>query len=833
MLAARTGSAEQSNTSILYDQKLILKLFRRIQPGENPDTEIGRFLTEVAHFPRIAPFLGDIRWQPHREEPRPTTLAMLQGLVENEGDGWQLTLDELARYYETVATCSCIPAMPAYRSPSFLPQPPSPRSPASTPASISMPPHCSAAAPQNAPRPRHTTDNPAFAAEPFTAEALAADAGHIEAQITRTLDALKRAFTHLPDDATSTRAALIAPPPRACSIGRARSRDAQPADAGQRIRIHGDYHLGQVLRSRGDYVILDFEGEPARPLAERRAQAVAAQRRRRHAPLLQLCRLRRARPLRPAPPQHAEEPRALGAALAERGLHRVPPRLAHRHRRQPASHSTTRQAQRLLNAYLLEKALYELLYELNNRPAWVRIPLAGILASWRASQPCMAAPPTISENATTPGPKLRLRTARQSRPLSPEALAVTLSNLATAFPGRPSWSLHPTHPHPPPAPSAHPLHAGSASHTHGSSPPPTTSTPSGSCRNTHATACLLLGPEAQSLSHRSPPRSRGGRYSRTPAAVRVPTSPSRATNSARATAWSTPPSSIPSPARSSARPPLPARRRPRSSSRMAERLATAAQRTPPPIKCGHHLARRRGSRRRFAIAEVPAGPRALPPPDAAELNTLLAQVAGSFFADVDAKAAFWQRLASATHWRPTAVPRATHRVARQSNPRPQTTDVQPMLDSFRLAYANLHEIWSLVLPPNSLLGLKKLSLCPGETFRMPDALWARIVYDFILASACAPSTAATCSAPSPPSISPGSPRTCYLDRCTAHNTPDEHIEPRRRLRDRQALPRLALALARPLQPVEGRQYHTPMRTDSSIDQRDETDIQKQRQLARS
>ena len=79
-LPARTGSAEQSNTSILYDAKLILKLFRRLQPGENPDTEIGRFLTETAHFPRIAPLLGDITLHPKDGEP--TTLAMLQGLIE-------------------------------------------------------------------------------------------------------------------------------------------------------------------------------------------------------------------------------------------------------------------------------------------------------------------------------------------------------------------------------------------------------------------------------------------------------------------------------------------------------------------------------------------------------------------------------------------------------------------------------------------------------------------------------------------------------------------------------------------------------------------------------
>ena len=100
-LPARTGSAEQSNTSILYDAKLILKLFRRLEPGENPDTEIGRFLTETAHFPRIAPFLGDITLT--SEDAEPTTVAMLQGLVENEGDGWQWTLNELGHFYDAVA----------------------------------------------------------------------------------------------------------------------------------------------------------------------------------------------------------------------------------------------------------------------------------------------------------------------------------------------------------------------------------------------------------------------------------------------------------------------------------------------------------------------------------------------------------------------------------------------------------------------------------------------------------------------------------------------------------------------------------------------------------
>jgi hypothetical protein len=106
-----------------------------------------------------------------------------------------------------------------------------------------------------------------------------------------------------------------------------------------------------------------------------------------------------------------------------------------------------------------------------------------------------------------------------------------------------------------------------------------------------------------------------------------------------------------------------------------------------------------------------------------DLNALLAQITGSLFADVDAKAAFWQR----------ARGTQSAQFVSQNTPIAETPDIASMLEAFRLAYTNLHEIWSLVLPPNSLLGLKKLSLMQPENFRMPDNLWARIVYDFILA----------------------------------------------------------------------------------------------------
>jgi maltose alpha-D-glucosyltransferase/alpha-amylase len=392
-LPARTGSAEQSNTSILYDGKLILKLFRRLQPGENPDTEIGRFLTEVAHFPRIAQFLGDIRGQ-SSPESEPTTLAMLQGLVENEGDGWQFTLDELARFFESVVTCP--PPREVGTAPSLL----KPLALESIPSDAreyaglyleaaallgrrTGEMHVALATP---------TENQAFAAEPFSTADLESEAVRIRDQIVRSLDALKRGFTALRDEYTTESAALLLARrrelfERAISItqpfvqGQPSGGEASiEARSGLRMRIHGDYHLGQVLRTRGDYVILDFEGEPARPLAERRAK---------QSPLRDLAGMLRSfsyaaySALDHFIQRHPGAQRSLESwaqlwenavstefLAAWRSAVAVNPHLTP----QP------RQAHRLLNAYLLEKALYELLYELNNRPAWVRIPLAGILA---------------------------------------------------------------------------------------------------------------------------------------------------------------------------------------------------------------------------------------------------------------------------------------------------------------------------------------------------------------------------------------------------------------------------------------------------------------------
>ncbi len=384
-LPSRTGSAEQSNTSILYDDRLILKLFRRLQKGENPDTEIGRFLTEVAHFPRIALFLGDLRSVSPATGVE-TTVAMLQGLVANEGDGWEWTLEELGRYYDSVATrpLPCDLGHPA----SFLVQTRAPEiawehaglylDAAALLGRRTAEMHLALATP---------TDDPAFKAEPFSTADLVVDADRISVQITSALDALKRGITRLPEVDTSggsvvdDAARLVSRRLDLLSRAKVSSESGSP-DLGQRIRIHGDYHLGQVLRAKNDFVILDFEGEPARPLDVRR---------RKQTPLKDVAGMLRSfsyaafsgldRFSQRRPEVHNVEPWARlwqNAVSTEflAGYRQVirafapllPP---------PA------EAQSMLDACLLEKALYEMQYELNNRPDWVRIPLAGILALLR------------------------------------------------------------------------------------------------------------------------------------------------------------------------------------------------------------------------------------------------------------------------------------------------------------------------------------------------------------------------------------------------------------------------------------------------------------------
>jgi maltose alpha-D-glucosyltransferase / alpha-amylase len=400
LLFSRVGSAEQSNTSIIYGERLILKLFRRLQPGENPDVEIGHFLTEVARFPRIAPLLGEITMTLASGEK--TTVAMLQGLVANHGDGWQWFLEQLAGFFTTVAD---LVAPPASLAPSFLNECEPLREsmdaigPALEAARLlgrrTAEMHLALATP---------TSVPAFSAEPLTPEDLAGDARRIDDQIASTLEALRVKLSTL-KDLTADEAALLLS--RRIELFARANAIAGATASGQRIRIHGDYHLGQILRTGGsqiesgiesrieareesgtepgDFVILDFEGEPARPLAERRQK---------QSPLKDVAGMIRSLSYASHAGLHEyltanpELARSSGSghlaawALFWQNSTSTEFLCAYRETiaANPALLPPNQQSQSLLGAYLLEKALYELLYELNNRPEWLRIPLAGILS---------------------------------------------------------------------------------------------------------------------------------------------------------------------------------------------------------------------------------------------------------------------------------------------------------------------------------------------------------------------------------------------------------------------------------------------------------------------
>ena len=387
-LSSSLGSAEQSNTSVLYGRDLILKLFRRLQPGENPDVEIGRFLTETAHFSHIAPFRGEISLI--RNGQGKTTVAMLQGLVENVGDGWNWLLDRLAEFFPSVAGHGSPAEVPAA---SFLSDHEAGSDadglagPAVTAAKLlgrrTAEMHLALASP---------TTNPAFAAEPLSSEELMRDARRIDVQVTSTLGALKLKLSGLSDQIADQAALLLSQ--RINLFKRANAITGSHV-AGQCIRIHGDYHLGQTLRveaskmpgleASGDFILLDFEGEPARPFTERRQK---------QSPLKDVAGMLRSFSYaahagleRFAPvateaghPQRAESLTAWATfwenSVSTAFLNSYQKTMA----ANPALLPSPIQSQAMLAAYMLEKALYELLYELNNRPDWLHIPLAGILA---------------------------------------------------------------------------------------------------------------------------------------------------------------------------------------------------------------------------------------------------------------------------------------------------------------------------------------------------------------------------------------------------------------------------------------------------------------------
>jgi len=381
--ASRASSAEQSNTSILYGDRFILKFFRRLEAGESPDVEMSRFLTEKAHFPHIPDFLGEISVTPGHGEK--TTVALLQSFVANQGDGWEWFLSQLSGFFEKVADrpAPSVPFVPAFMNQRQPPRKELEPAQAMLDAAALLgrytaEMHLALSAP---------TDNEAFSPEPFTARDFAVEAQRIEEQIKVNLDALKRRLPMLDDNISDAAGLLLSR--RLALVARARA-IAALAPAGLRIRIHGDFHLGQTLRTAekdgaGDFVLLDFEGEPARPLPERR---------RKQSPLKDVAgMLRSFSYVSFAALRNFKGDRAGGAEDGGEAPLEAWARLwrsaasgaflfAYRDAlaANPSLLPPPQAAQTLLDGFVLEKALYELLYELNNRPEWLHIPMSGILS---------------------------------------------------------------------------------------------------------------------------------------------------------------------------------------------------------------------------------------------------------------------------------------------------------------------------------------------------------------------------------------------------------------------------------------------------------------------
>ncbi|MDH4361662.1 MAG: maltose alpha-D-glucosyltransferase [Nitrospirota bacterium] len=368
---------EQSNSSVLFGHQFILKLYRRAEVGVNPDFEIGRFLTQKG-FPHIAPLAGAIEYQ--RDNGELLTFGILQQFIQNEGDAWRYTLDGLSRYLEealthpTAITAASIP----HKSLMALVDEDIPTGPrewigpyleeARLLGLRTGELHAALAS---------DSEDPEFKPEPFTDFYRRGLFQSMLGTVNMNFPLLRSQVKSLREPVQTLAKSVLE------GEGRLRKRLLSIRDRKlkcARIRCHGDYHLGQVLYTGKDFIIIDFEGEPARPLSVRRLK---------ESPLRDVAGMLRSF-------HYAAHASSIGLVEGVRpedfsllepwarywqlwvSVSYLKAYLSVKEAREilPASFDDI---QILLNGYLLQKAIYELGYELNNRPDWVRIPLDGII----------------------------------------------------------------------------------------------------------------------------------------------------------------------------------------------------------------------------------------------------------------------------------------------------------------------------------------------------------------------------------------------------------------------------------------------------------------------
>lgn len=379
-LEPSASKAEQTNSSVIYGERLMLKLFRRLEPGVNPELEIGRLLTEQ-RFPHTPPLAGALEYDDHSEEP--WTIGVLTSYIPKSKSAWEYTLDTLGRFYERIQ------ALP----PEQLHAPPIPSASVTKLAGVELTElakdlvgtyHESARLLGERTAQMHlvlaaNTQDKNFAPEPFTPHAQRGLVQGVRSQARQTFQLLNQRLKTLPPEIRPLAEEVLGL--EGVLIKKAQAFYARHLST-VRIRHHGDYHLGQVLYTGKDFLLIDFEGEPSVPLSQRRIKRTAL---RDVAGMIRSFHYAAKSALLQQLERGTLSPALRGAAEAwapfwARWVSAI---FFHAYR-EAAGHASfvpfnDEEMRLLLDISLLRKAIYELGYELSHRPDWVGIPLQGLL----------------------------------------------------------------------------------------------------------------------------------------------------------------------------------------------------------------------------------------------------------------------------------------------------------------------------------------------------------------------------------------------------------------------------------------------------------------------
>ena len=349
-----TPVQSSSNTTVRIGDALFLKVYRRLQKGVNPELEIGRYLTEAVRFPNVVPVAGSLE---HRaDDGSITTLALLQALVMNQGDGWDYTVNYLVRFLEDRRTGAPLPEDVHGLYLALV------RTLARRTGEL----HCALATP---------TSDPAFSPEPITAADIESWYAEVRAQVQRTFELLAAHAAQLPAPVATQAETLLSR--REALLRKLEPRVGLPP-VGIKIRHHGDFHLGQVLLKRNDFIIVDFEGEPARSLEERRAKGSAL---RDVAGMLRSFQYASQVALKRCSAQSAQDCGRWSPYLEkwEAQTRETFIEVYDEVARACGLYRAWQEVLPLLELFEIEKALYEVRYELGNRPEWTSIPLHSLI----------------------------------------------------------------------------------------------------------------------------------------------------------------------------------------------------------------------------------------------------------------------------------------------------------------------------------------------------------------------------------------------------------------------------------------------------------------------